>query len=886
MPSRFALILFILFAPVTVPVYLLFLVVANLIAGAFYIVFEAALSPLLGRPIALSRGTMALLTIPVLVAAPLVAIALAVVGLLRWIVKALAALGRWQAGATSRGTAVAAGFVWFVVALWTTLACMNAAWGGSLIGRPIQGRELFVEHVARGRMLRQMPESMQAKRRELIAHLKEHQSAAHWEWRYLLADLEDDQAPFDGLTPTVQKRLTGMAWYFIPSEVSTDGQDHSLLLLGAMLFVWVLLIRWPGMFGAARWSWSRWCLYGVRVGVAAYAIYSLLAWEPTTLYHRFFFGDSPELPFSFRFFSPALWLGMDCESFVRLEWYYFNAALWLVLIGVASMIWWLSWRVSPFLGWPRFYVAFLAARLLQHKRIAFFSVGAVTLCVAMMIIVISVMGGFVDSIRDKAHGLLGDLVMDGSLQGFPYYQGFIDRISKLTDPKSGKPIVVQATPLVRTVGILQFPASKSARNVGILGIRLNEYVRTTQFGSDLFYNQRFGSTSLGRQGQPYYGFDEAGAAALPGEMDARWNAYLASLSDEARREELQRYTRRPGELFPGPGVFAGPKEKPVIEGTEWPGIIIGRSIVARRLPTGEYKRSETLPRGERVMLTIVPLTRSGDISTEPPPKAVFRYADDSRTGIHEIDSQNVYVDFDELQRLLSMEPQKRSDGTTASARCSQILINLDEQFSRLGDRQTLQRYKALIESEWLKHLETIKPDALEVGMLANVGIQTWEEMQATYISAIEKEKFLVLIMFGVISIVAVFMIFCVFHMIVQEKTRDIGIIKSLGGSAAGVSAVFLAYGAAIGLVGCVFGSMLGISFIDHINEIQDWLARLNPEWRVWSPETYSFDRIPSAWKWSEVIGIGILSIVSALLGALVPAVRAGRTWPVETLRYE
>jgi lipoprotein-releasing system permease protein len=141
-------------------------------------------------------------------------------------------------------------------------------------------------------------------------------------------------------------------------------------------------------------------------------------------------------------------------------------------------------------------------------------------------------------------------------------------------------------------------------------------------------------------------------------------------------------------------------------------------------------------------------------------------------------------------------------------------------------------------------------------------------------------------MFGVISMVAVFLILCIFYMIVQEKTRDIGIIKSLGGSAAGVSAVFLAYGAAIGLVGCILGSILGISFIDHINEIQDWLARLNPEWRVWSPETYSFDKIPSAWKWSEVIGIGILSIVSSVLGALFPAVRAGRTWPVETLRYE
>jgi len=121
---------------------------------------------------------------------------------------------------------------------------------------------------------------------------------------------------------------------------------------------------------------------------------------------------------------------------------------------------------------------------------------------------------------------------------------------------------------------------------------------------------------------------------------------------------------------------------------------------------------------------------------------------------------------------------------------------------------------------------------------------------------------------------------------VHEKTRDIGILKSIGASAEGVTSVFLAYAAAIGLVGCIIGSILGVQFVDHINDIQNFLARLNPDWRVWSPDTYSFDQIPSAWKWSEVIFISILSICSSVLGAAIPAMRAGKTWPVESLRYE
>ncbi|MFQ5411338.1 MAG: ABC transporter permease [Phycisphaerae bacterium] len=141
-------------------------------------------------------------------------------------------------------------------------------------------------------------------------------------------------------------------------------------------------------------------------------------------------------------------------------------------------------------------------------------------------------------------------------------------------------------------------------------------------------------------------------------------------------------------------------------------------------------------------------------------------------------------------------------------------------------------------------------------------------------------------MFGVISIVAVLLILCIFYMIVQEKTRDVGIIKSVGGSTEGIAAVFLTYGGAIGLVGAALGSMLGIAFVSHINEIQDWLARINPSWRVWSPETYSFDKIPSDWKLDEVIWIGVLAILASIAGAVIPAIRAGRTWPVESLRYE
>jgi len=198
----------------------------------------------------------------------------------------------------------------------------------------------------------------------------------------------------------------------------------------------------------------------------------------------------------------------------------------------------------------------------------------------------------------------------------------------------------------------------------------------------------------------------------------------------------------------------------------------------------------------------------------------------------------------------------------------------------------LQEYKKQIADVWRRVAERVNADDYERKLMYRVSFRTWEEMQASYIAAIQKEEFLVLIMFGVISLVAIFLILCIFYMIVQEKTRDVGIIKSVGGSTEGIAAVFLVYGAAIGLVGCIIGSVLGTTFVTYINDVQDFLARLNPGMRIWNPETYSFDQIPNHWKLGEVLWISALAIVASILGAAVPAIKAGRTWPVESLRYE
>ena len=78
----------------------------------------------------------------------------------------------------------------------------------------------------------------------------------------------------------------------------------------------------------------------------------------------------------------------------------------------------------------------------------------------------------------------------------------------------------------------------------------------------------------------------------------------------------------------------------------------------------------------------------------------------------------------------------------------------------------------------------------------------------------------------------------------MEKTRDIGILKSLGAHSGGIMGVFLAYGLSLGVVGSGAGLVLGLLFVANINAIADVLAQIMGQ-EVFDPTIYYFHIYPS-----------------------------------------
>jgi lipoprotein-releasing system permease protein len=122
-------------------------------------------------------------------------------------------------------------------------------------------------------------------------------------------------------------------------------------------------------------------------------------------------------------------------------------------------------------------------------------------------------------------------------------------------------------------------------------------------------------------------------------------------------------------------------------------------------------------------------------------------------------------------------------------------------------------------------------------------------------------------------------------MIVVEKTRDIGILKSLGASSNGVMSIFVSYGIGLGVVGSTAGVIIGLIFVRYINQIEDALSWMTGR-KVFDEKIYYFYEIPTSVNPLMVASVAFGAITIAVLASILPARRAARLHPVRALRFE
>jgi len=552
------------------------------------------------------------------------------------------------------------------------------------------------------------------------------------------------------------------------------------------------------------------------------------------------------------------------------------------------------------------YKLLLCWRYLRTRWIALVCVASVMLGVATMIVVNAVMAGFAHEMQTRIHGILSDLVFEShSLSGFQDPKWHMEEIARAAGGD-----IEGMTPTVAVPAMLSFQVRGQwlTRQVMFIGIDEATHSLVSDFGSYLQHPENRRQLSFALRDGGYDTFDsqaegQAGengptrpamegagwthrrmrvareklwrekarargdAAAEPTRpIDQQVDAVLAATSADGEQPAAT------GDPAAGPTANDPAAGTPAVDATrrdpfraarpeegdtmdpakeQFTGIVPGIGLASFRDSDG-VDRFLVLP-GDDVKITFP--------TAGTPPKAVsdtFTIVDFYESKMSEYDSNFVFVPIAALQRMRGMiDPQ------TGIPSVNSIQIRLKPGADLNVVRDRLRK-------------------AFPAEMYA---IATWRDKQGPLLSAVDMEMAVLNILLFLIIAVAGFGILAIFFMIVVEKTRDIGILKSLGAGSTGIAGIFLGYGLFLGLVGAGVGLALGLAITWNINAI-----RAGVEWctgqRVFDPSIYYFFKIPTivnpvtvAWIIAGAVGI-------AVAASVLPALRAARLHPVEALRHD
>lgn len=163
--------------------------------------------------------------------------------------------------------------------------------------------------------------------------------------------------------------------------------------------------------------------------------------------------------------------------------------------------------------------------------------------------------------------------------------------------------------------------------------------------------------------------------------------------------------------------------------------------------------------------------------------------------------------------------------------------------------------------------------------------QTWYDSQENFFEALQQEKLAMFVILFFIVLVAAFNITSTLIMVVMEKRRDIGILRTLGSSTITILGIFVMQGLLIGLTGTFFGVVLGTLLAYYLNPVAEFVAGLFGI-DLFNSVIYYFEGIPVDVVPRDVAIITVCAVLITFLSTLYPAWSASRLNPVDALRYE
>ena len=488
------------------------------------------------------------------------------------------------------------------------------------------------------------------------------------------------------------------------------------------------------------------------------------------------------------------------------------------------------------------YQYFLSLRFFRSRFLTLAAFLSTMFGVAMLLIVQSVMGGYMSQLKENIRGQEAHLRIIGngplglknlsdvegevhSIAGVSGSAPFIERLAVYRSGVSIKPVTLAGIDPVRQAKVSDFASYLLRPN------ELNELLRKHHPGAG-----SAGEEALAEVDMPLAIGDVHSLLSGP-EREPLSDEELRRFFDlEWRIEVLKKHRPLLVKEFPVPPA----------------GIIVGiQSLLDRQLMLGQ-------------VLTVITLSpdTGGEISER------FLVTGAINTGDFQLDDSTLFADVQKVRSLLN-----RDLGQDASPyRYQGLRISLDEDEVEIQD---------------LDELNAIRDEvALAIARSGSpLAVQTWPEIRANLLKAVGIEKLLVYFIVLILIVFTGSMILLMLTLTVIEKTKDVGVLMSLGAPPGGVTKIFLFNGLLISMTGTALGLGLGYAFSANINEIHDLIYAVSGV-ELFPAEIYQMDRIPVHFYPADILWCTLPPVVVGFLASLVPATWAPRRDPIGSIQYE
>ena len=233
-----------------------------------------------------------------------------------------------------------------------------------------------------------------------------------------------------------------------------------------------------------------------------------------------------------------------------------------------------------------------------------------------------------------------------------------------------------------------------------------------------------------------------------------------------------------------------------------------------------------------------------------PKQKTFKVTSLFESGLIDFDNNVIFINLETLEEFFDLNPKKR---------------NLE---IYLKDPKDIENQKKIIQK-----------------IFSDEFVYSWADMNSSLFSALKVERNVMFIILSLIIIVAAFNIISGLTILVKNKTRDIGILKSIGVTNTSIKKIFFFVGFIIGTSATLFGILLGTLFSFYIEGIRRFISNTF-DIKLFPEEIYFLSTLPSEINVNSIILITLCSIITTSIVSIYPASRAAKLDTIQTIKYE